>query len=268
MGFFDRLSRLLRANLNQLVTNAEDPAKILDQSVIDMQVDLEKLRKAVATALVSQKRLSRQADQAQEQSQVWYQRAEQAIQKGEEDLAKQALIRRKTFQETFSSLSNQLEGQAGQVQMLQRSLISLEGKIAEARTKKDMLKARAQAAKAKQQLQTAVGAFGSDSSRAAFEKMEERIEEMEASGEVADELSGTDLEARFSSLEGSTDIEDELVQIKNSIAQNNNVISLPASDKESIIDSTKTSEFDIQAVDISEIDQDFEELKKKIEDEE
>ena len=76
MGFFDRLSRLVRANANAAVSSMEDPVKILDQSVADMQSDLVKLRQAVAMAIASQKRLRSQADQAEAQSRTWYERAE------------------------------------------------------------------------------------------------------------------------------------------------------------------------------------------------
>merc|ERR1712124_7708 len=83
MGFFDRLSRLVRANANAAVSSMEDPVKILDQSVADMQSDLVKLRQAVAMAIASQKRLRNQADQAEAQSKTWYERAELALKKGE-----------------------------------------------------------------------------------------------------------------------------------------------------------------------------------------
>ena len=79
MGFFDRVGRLFRANLNDLVSRAEDPVKILEQSVADMQSDLIKLRQAVATAIASQKRIQNQAEQAENQAQTWYQRAELAL---------------------------------------------------------------------------------------------------------------------------------------------------------------------------------------------
>ena len=85
MGFSDRLSRLLRANLNDLVSKAEDPVKILDQSVADMQSDLVKLRQAVAMAISSLKSLLNQAGQAEGQAQTWYERAELALKKGEEE---------------------------------------------------------------------------------------------------------------------------------------------------------------------------------------
>ncbi len=214
MGFFDRLSRLLRANLNDLVNKAEDPVKILDQSVADMQSDLVKLRQAVALAIASQKRLKNQADQSETQIKTWYERAELALQKGEEDLAREALARRKGFQESATALKSQLQAQEGQVEILKRSLVTLEGKIAEARTKKDMLKARAQAAQAQQQLQSAVGNLGTNSAMAAFERMEDKVEALEASGQAAAELAGADLESKFAALEGVDDVDDELNSLR------------------------------------------------------
>ena len=100
MGFFDRLSRLVRANLNDLVGKAEDPLKILDQSMSDMQDDLVKLRQAVAMAIASQKRLQNQLEQSESQIKSWYERAELALRKTEEDLAREALSRRKSFQDS------------------------------------------------------------------------------------------------------------------------------------------------------------------------
>ena len=129
MGFFDRLSRLIRANANAVVGGMEDPAKILDQSVDDMQSDLVKLRQAVATAIASQKRIQNQAEQAEAQAKTWYERAELALKKGEESLAREALSRRKTYQDTATALNTQLQSQAGQVDSLKKSLLQLEAKI-------------------------------------------------------------------------------------------------------------------------------------------
>jgi phage shock protein A len=227
MGFFDRLSRLLRANLNDLVSKAEDPAKILDQSVTDMQADLVKLRQAVATAIAGQKRLQNQAEQAEAQAKVWYERAELALKKGEEDLAREALSRRKTYTDTATALNTQLASQAGQVDTLKRSLTALEGKIAEAKTKKDMLKARAQAAQAQEQLQNAVGNLGTNNSMAAFDQMEEKVLAMEARSQAAAELAGADLESQFASLQG-TGVEDELEALKQRLEGSPQRVALPA----------------------------------------
>jgi phage shock protein A len=226
MGFFDRLSRLLRANLNDLVSKAEDPAKILDQSVADMQADLVRLRQAVATAIASQKRLQNQAEQASTQDRLWMEKAELALRQNREDLAREALTRRKTYADTATSLNAQLSSQSGQVETLKRSLSALEGKIAEAKTKKDMLKARAQAAQAQEQLQSAVSGLGTNSSMAAFDQMEEKVLAMEARSQAAAELAGADLESQFAALEGS-DVDDELAALKNRLEGTAPAIALP-----------------------------------------
>jgi phage shock protein A len=218
MGFFDRLGRLVRANANAVISKAEDPAKILDQSVEDMQNDLVKLRQAVATAIASQKRIQNQAEQANDQAATWYERAEMALRKGEEDLAREALARRKTCQDTATALTTQLNSQAGQVESLKKSLVGLEGKIAEAKTKKDMLKARAQAAKAQEQLQSAVGSLNTTSAMAAFERMEEKVEALEARSQAAAELAGSDLESQFAALQGGDDVDDALAALKGKIS--------------------------------------------------
>jgi len=255
MGLLDRLSRLLRANLNAFVSDAEDPIKILDQSVADMQDDLVKLRQAVGMAIASQKRLENQAGQSKEQIKNWFLRAELALKKGEEDLAREALIRKKTFQETYESLSTQFQTQNVQVEKLKKSLHLLERKIAEARTKKDMLKARAQAAKAQQQIQSAVGDLGGKSAMDAFEKMEDKVEALEASGQAALELAGEDLESKFVALEGNCDIEKELETLRIKLKSGVESLALPPSD---------LNANEVRKVEIQEVEVELEEMKKSM----
>ena len=255
MGFFDRLSRLLRANLNDLVSKAEDPGKILDQSVMDMQADLVKLRQAVATAIASQKRIQNQAGQAEAQSKAWYDKAELALKKGEEDLARQALTRRKTYQETATALNNQLSTQSGQVETLKKSLVALEGKIAEAKTKKDMLKARSQAAQAQEQLQNAVGSLGTNTAMTAFEQMEEKVLQQEARSQAAAELAGADLESQFAALEGADDVDDELAALRNRLEGGAAAVSLPAPGAEPL---------KLEPQQEKEVSADLEELRRSI----
>ena len=250
MGFFDRLSRLVRANANAAVSSMEDPSKILDQSVADMQADLVKLRQAVALAIASQKRLTNQADQASAQAKTWYERAELALKKGEEDLAREALARRKTFQETATTLSAQVKSQVGQVELLKKNLVALEGKIAEAKTKKDMLKARAQAAKAQQQLQSAVGNIGTDSAMAAFERMEEKVEALEATGQAAAELAGSDLESQFAALESGGGVEDDLEALRAQLKGGPEAVALPAGSGTEAVKPVKVEEGDAELEDL------------------
>ena len=252
MGFFDRLGRLVRANANAALSAAEDPAKILDQSVADMQADLVKLRQAVATAIASQKRIQNQADQADAQAKTWYERAELALKKGEEDLAREALGRRKTCQDTATALQGQLQSQCGQVDQLKKSLVQLESKIAEAKTKKDMLKARAQAAQAQEQLQSAVGNLGTNSAMAAFDQMEEKVQALEARSQAAAELAGADLESQFAALEGAPEVDSELEALKGKLSGAEAAPSLPAGGE------------GVQAVKVSEVDTELEELRRSI----
>ena len=214
MGLFDRISRVVRANLNDVVSKAEDPEKILEQSIIDMQEDLVQLRQAVAQTIATQKRTEQQYNKAQTEANSWQQRAQLALQKGDENLARQALERKKGNSETAAALKGQLDAQSGQVDTLKRNLIALESKISEAKTKKDMLKARAQAAKANEQLQNTLGSLNTSGSMAAFERMEEKVLIMEARSQSAAELAGADLEGQFKLLESGSDVDDELAAMK------------------------------------------------------
>lgn len=213
MGLFDRVSRVVRSNLNAMVGSAEDPEKILDQAIIDMQEDLVQMRQAVAKAIASQKRVQQQATQANNEASKWHQRAQLALQKGDEGLAREALGRKKVQADAAGSLQAQLDQQTAQVDMLRKNLIGLEGKISEAKTKKDMLKARASAAKANEQLQSSMGSLNTSGSMAAFERMEEKVLMMEAKSQAASELAGSSLEAQFQELE-SSDVDLELEAMK------------------------------------------------------
>ncbi|NCJ05720.1 PspA/IM30 family protein [Synechococcales cyanobacterium C] len=224
MGLFDRVSRVIRSNLNALVSSAEDPEKILEQTVNDMQEDQVQLRQAVAQAIAAQKRLEQQYNQAQTQSNEWYRRAQLALQKGDENLAREALSRRQTFTETANSLKTQLDQSTTQVDTLKRQMTGLESKIAEAKTKKDMLTARARAAKANEQINQAMGRVDTTSAFAAFERMEDKVMEIEARSSAYAELASDNLDSQFAALESGGDLDAELQLLK---AQMDNP-SLPA----------------------------------------
>ncbi len=214
MGLFDRIGRVVRANLNDMVSKAEDPEKMLEQSITDMQEDLVQLRQGVAQAIAAQKRTEQQYNQSQSEASKWERNARLAIEKGDDTLARQALERKKTYAETANTLKVQLDSQKGQLDTLKRSLIALESKISEAKTKKDMLKARISAAKAQEQLQSTVGRLGNNNAMAAFERMEEKVMLQEARAQAAGELVGNDLESKFAALEAGSDVDDELAALK------------------------------------------------------
>lgn len=217
MGLFDRLKRVVGANLNDLVSKAEDPEKMLEQALLEMQEDMVKLRQGVAQAIAAQKRTEKQYNEGQAEINKWQRNAELAIKKGDENLARQALERKKSFTENSTALKTSLDQQTLQVEGLKKNLIQLESKISEAKTKKEMLKARITAAKAQEQLGNMVSGMSTSSAMSAFERMEEKVLLQEARAQSTAELVGSDLDTQFARLEGS-DVDDELAALKASLA--------------------------------------------------
>ncbi|MBD3881355.1 PspA/IM30 family protein [Phormidium tenue FACHB-886] len=218
MGLFDRIGRVVRANLNSLVNQAEDPEKILEQVVLEMQNDLIQVRQAVAQAIATQKRTERQASQARSTAEEWYRRAQLAMEKGDENLAREALTRRQSYQDTANALQSQIQQQSTVVVQLKQNMSKLESKLSEAKTKKDMYIARARSAKASQQLNEMLDRVGTSRAMAAFERMEEKVVQLEAQSEAIAELNTGDVvEQQFKALE-SGNVEDEMATLRAQLA--------------------------------------------------
>lgn len=258
MSLFDRVSRLIRANVNDAVSKAEDPEKILEQALIDMQDNFVKMKQAVASAIAQQKRSQAQLANNQREAKVWQERAQLALQKGDEDLARQALMRKKGLTDAINSLQTQLDQQTGQVDGLKKNLMMLESKIAEAKAKKDMLKARSQAAKANEQLQSTMNSMSTSSAMAAFERMEDKVVQMEARSQAAAELAGAGLEAQFMELE-SGDVDFELEAMKQQM------LGGTATADQQALPSGTTQAAPQDATSAAPVDMELEALKKQIE---
>lgn len=229
MGLIDRTLRVIRANLNSLIGQAEDPEKVLEQAVDEMQQDLIQLRQAVAQAIATQKRTERQASQAQATAQEWYNRAQLALSKGDENLAREALTRRKSYQETANAMQAQLSQQADVVTKLKENMRTLESKISEAKTKKDLYVARARSAQASQKINEMLGNVGTGNAMSAFERMEEKVLQLEAQSDAIAELGSNELEKKFAALEGGNDIDTELAALKANMAKGTEPAKLPSS---------------------------------------
>mgnify|MGYP001792240117 CR=1 FL=1 len=200
MGLLDRLLRVARASLNETLNGAEDPEKLLEQTTADMQENLLQLRQAVAVAIATQKRSERQYEQAHTQAREFYNRAQSALEKGNEILAREALNRRQSYLETAQALEGQLKQQQVSVQQLKTNMRTLESKIAPARTQKAMYIARARSAKASQKLNEMMTQVNGGT----FNQIEDKILSMEADAAAAAELnqlSQDSLEKKFSALE-------------------------------------------------------------------
>ncbi|WP_026100574.1 PspA/IM30 family protein [Synechococcus sp. PCC 7336] len=219
MGMFDRVSRILRGNINSMIDKAEDPKVVLDQAIRDMVEEQVKVRQGVAKAIAAQKNLQRQYAQAKENAAKWQERAKLALSKGEEALAREALVSKNRHEESAAGVKQQLDSQSTQVASLKSSLMKLESKISEAKARRNMLVARAQSAKATQQINETLGRVSTDSAFSAFDRMEEKVNMLEAESSAVGELFTDSLEGQFAALEAEGgDIEGELAAMKAQMA--------------------------------------------------
>jgi phage shock protein A len=225
MNLFERFFRVVRANVNKTLSGMEDPEKILDQTVADMQGDVVKVRQAYAEVSAGSKRLERQMEQAEVTSVEWRKRAQLALQKGEEDLAREALTRKKAADDQVTSLRSQVEVMKANTEKLYASMTALESKINEARSKKDEFVARARTAKTSQKVNDMLGNVGGSSALEAFERMKAKVEELEVKADVSRDMmiggaADTSLENKFKALE-SDSVDEELAKLKGSLGMGN-----------------------------------------------
>ncbi len=220
MGIFSRLGTLIKSNLNDLITKAEDPEKMLSQVLLEMQQQLVEAKKAVAIAIADEKKLQKQYTAEADKSKDWERKAMVAVRAGDDNLARQALARKQEHETIATQYQQQWISQKQAVEKLKDALRLLNNKIEEAKRKKNILIARKKRAEAQQQIANTMQGLGNTSAFDTFDRMAERIQlmeaEAEAGAELAGELSGDTLEAKFMSLEagpGGFD-DDALAELK------------------------------------------------------
>jgi phage shock protein A len=205
MGIFDRLSTLLRSNINDLISSAENPEKMLNQILVDMRSQLAKAKQQVAAAIADEKRLRDQADSERRQSEDWEKRAMLAVQEGRDDLAKQALVRQGEHAQHADQLEVTWQSHQAETEKLKASLRELNDKIEEAKRKKNLLLARQRRAQAQKRIAETMSSLSEKSAFEAFARMEERIDQNErqikASAEIDEEFQGDRLAKDFKQLE-------------------------------------------------------------------
>jgi phage shock protein A len=207
MGIWSRISTLVKSNINSMISNAEDPEKILNQLVIDMREQFLEARKQVAITIADEKRLKRHYEKELEKAQEWEKKAMIAIKAGRDDLAGQALARKSEHDSLAEEWQGQWMAQKQASDQVREALKRLNNKIQEATRKKNLLIARAKRAEAQRKIQDAMSGLGDNGAFDTFARMEEKVEQQEAEAEAAVELSG-DVEGdtlanEFKELEGS-----------------------------------------------------------------
>jgi phage shock protein A len=218
MSFFDRISRLTRATLTDMVQKKQDPEKVLETVVAEMQKDLVDIRQAVAKAIATQKRTERQANQATNLAAEYYRRAQLALQKGDDSLARDALARRRSYQDTAEAMSAQILQQTQVVQQLRDNLRKLEAKVIEVKTKKDLYIVRARSAESTQLLNELLNQVGTGKVMQAFDRMEEKVLQLEALAEVSAEMNVDQLEEQFKKLGEDDELDAELAALKSGLS--------------------------------------------------
>jgi phage shock protein A len=218
MGLFDRLSQLLRSNINDLISRAEDPEKMLNQVILDMRDQLARAKREVAAAIADERKLKQQLDDEVKQTRDWEQRAMLAVRENRDDLAKQALIRQQEHAERATQLEQTWRQQSAEIEKLKGSLRQLNDKIDEAKRKRNLLVAKQKRAQAQRRIHETMSGLSDTSAFDAFNRMAERIEEEErrsiAVAEVSEALSGDTLEKQFARLEAGDQAEGRLLALK------------------------------------------------------
>jgi phage shock protein A len=217
MGIFSRLKTLISANINHLINKAEKPEKMLNQLILDMSAQLIESKKAVAQAIADEKRLERDMNTQLNQAAEWERKAMLAVEKGEDDLAKEALLRKQENDNAALEYRKQWEAQHEAVGKLKDSLKELSGKIEKAQRQKNLLIARAKRAEAQQKIQDTISnVSGNRSAFDAFDRMAQKVDQMEAQADASKELEDftgdANLDKRFAELEKSDGSADRLLQ--------------------------------------------------------
>jgi phage shock protein A len=219
MNLLDRISRLIRANLNDLLRRAEDPEKIIEQALLDMKEALKEAREQVAAAMAEAKRLEREMESHLKEAALWEEKAKEALKAGREDLAKEALRRRKRALDLAEGFKAQLEEQKGLTDRLMTQLKALEAKIDEAEARKKLLLARKKGVEAAEAVRRMESRLEGHPALEAFEEMEARILAMEDRHEALKELDGQDLDKELSALSADKEVEEELLRLKRELGQ-------------------------------------------------
>ena len=221
MSIFTKLSTVIKSNINDLISRAENPEKMLNQIILDMRDQLAKAKREVAAAIADERKLRSQLDDEVKQARQWEHRAMLAVKEGRDELAKQALMRQGEHAERAAAMDTTWRAQATETESLKGSLRQLNDKIEEAKRKRNLLVAKQRRAQAQRRIHETMSGLSNTSAFDAFNRMAEKIEEQErqslAHAEVTEALGPGTLEEDFRLLEaggGPGDVEDRLQALK------------------------------------------------------
>ncbi len=223
MSVFARIQSIISSNLNAMLDGAEDPERMINQTLLEMQESLRETKVAVARAIRDQKLFEDKYEENQKQVEYWEKKAIMAVDKGEDSLAKEALKKKKEHFDLDADLKNQLDTMTKNVDALKSSCSALESKMEEAKRKKEILLARLKNSQASIKINENMNKFKNNSTSAfeTFDRMEKQVNNSEAEAEAVQELATPDLclKQKFEKLEEDSQVNDELAELKKKLGK-------------------------------------------------
>ena len=214
MALLERVSTLVRANLNDLIDKAEEPEKMIKQVILDIQNQLLQVKTQVAIAIADQHLLEKKRKENADKVTEWMRKAELAVDKKEDDLARASLQRVESYRDLSENFTQQVSDQKAQVENLKSALRKLDQKLTEAEAKADVLMAQQRRARAVTKASDARMAMGDSSKAATFDRMKRKVAHSEAVSEAKAEIAGSDINDRLAALEKEDRIEQLLAELK------------------------------------------------------
>lgn len=220
MSIFKRIGDMIRANINDLLDRAEDPEKMLKQMILDMEESVREGKVALAQAIAQGNILKAQYEEQSKKAQEWYQKAEFALARGDEGLARECLNRKKNADQAAQAAKAQLEEHEKAVAQARMDLDALEGKVSQARERMQLLIARQRSAEASKKVNEQLAGISRETSAFdTFDRMESKIERLEAEARAAKMVQSDSLEERLAKLGADQEVEDELAALKAKLEQ-------------------------------------------------
>jgi phage shock protein A len=214
MAILERVATLVRANLNDLIDRAEDPEKMIKQVILDMENQLLQVKTQVAISMADQHLLEKKQKEQQDKAAEWMRKAELAVDKGQDDLARAAIERHQAFQRLADGFGQQVGDQRSQVEVLRSALGKLDQKLGEARAKSDLLLAQHRRSRALNRASDAQLALDPRSTAATFDRMQQKVMRNEAVGHAKNDLVEDDVDRRFDALKKEDEVDRVLESLK------------------------------------------------------
>ncbi len=214
MSILTRIATLINANINAMIDAAEDPEKMVNEYLRQMRAELSEARAATAMAMADETRLRSQYERYKSESDDWQRKAEMAVQADQDDLAREALTRRSSSQKLADTYQAQWESQHDQVGDLREALAKLEAKISEAESKRELIIAKQRRAATQEAITNALQSVQGQTADSSLQRMEAQVDQRLAKAEAMAELSGQDLDTRFSDLETENQVNNDLAELK------------------------------------------------------